>query len=89
MNAIFGSWKTTASGFLAGLVIIIMSLAGLGGVDVPVVEDGSVVLDENGQVVTEPAQPFSLETLLLGFGLMGVGAAARDNDKSSEQAGAK
>lgn len=88
-SAIFGSWKTSASGIIAGIMVMILSLAGLGGVPVPVIEDGSVVLDENGAVVTEAPSSFDLQTFLMGLGLAGIGAAARDNDKKSESVGAK
>lgn len=81
------SWRTSASGIIAGLVILIYSLAGLGGVQVPVIQNGAVVQDENGQVVYEDAKPFNLEGVLMGLGLMGVGAFARDNKVSSQNVG--
>lgn len=90
MNSILGSWKTTVAGFVAGLIIMIRSLAGIGGVEVPTFNaDGSPVLDENGALVMTDAGSFNMETFLLGLSLMGIGAAARDSNKSSEDVRAK
>lgn len=88
-SSLFGSWRTSLAGWAVGLILILRSLAGLGGAEVPVIENGSVVLDEQGEVVTEPSGEFNLDVFLAGLAMLGIGTAARDNGVSSERAKAK
>lgn len=89
MNSIFGSWKTSLVGLVAGVIILIRSLAGLAGVPVPTFDDNGVpVKDDTGALVMTEPGTFNMDTFMLGLGLIGIGAAARDNDKSSEKVGA-
>lgn len=67
------SWKTSTAGFIGGVVIILGELCDLVGV-------------VNQQLGTDGV--FTLDKLVLGLSLIGIGAAARDNDKSSEDVGA-
>lgn len=67
------SWKTTVSGVLMGLFIVVGEIADVAHVPLGNFTDGI----------------FSMEQLMVGIGLIGVGVFARDNDKSSEDIGAK
>ena len=60
----FRSWKTTISGVIAGLVVILLQI--------------QAIID------SDPATVFSMEAFAIGLGLLGVGAFAKDGDKSTE-----
>lgn len=61
------SWRTTALGVIAGLMII---------------------LPEIGDLISDP-ENFSITIVMSGLSAMGIGWFARDNNVTSEQAGAR
>jgi len=67
------NWKTTAGGFLAGLIPVVVELADLVGVQIGELTNGK----------------FDVAVLMTGLGLMGLGWFARDKNVSSEDSGAK
>jgi hypothetical protein len=78
MNVIKGllgeSWKTAAAGYVGGVAIVICELCDLLGISVE-------QLHTDGK--------FDWKVFLVGLGMLGLGWAARDDDKTSEQVGAK
>ena len=60
----FKSWKTTAMGFLGGLMIVIPQI--------------QAMLDDDPETV------FVKSIFLTGLAMMGIGIAAKDGDKSTE-----
>lgn len=66
------SWKTTTAGFIGGVTIILAELCDLVGI-------------ANQQLGTDGV--FTLDQLILGLALIGIGTAARDNKVSSQDVG--
>jgi len=60
----FKSWKTTALGFVIGLMTILPEIAAF--------------LD------SDPETVFSKTVFMTGLGMIGLGIAAKDGDKSTE-----
>lgn len=91
---LFGtSWKTSASGYLTLAVVLILAFAGIADVQVPQVEkdpDGSwtIVLDDDGKPVMTDAPVLRYAMIAVGLGAAGIGRGSRDNNVTSESAGA-
>jgi uncharacterized membrane protein len=67
------SWKTTTAGLIGGLVLIAGEVCDAIGIPIKDVTNGV----------------FELQNFVTGFAMMGIGLFARDNNVSSEEAGAK
>lgn len=80
------SKKTSIQGIVAGVLIVVMSFAGLTGTKVPAFdpETNMVMRDANGDIKYTDPQPFDPQMIVMAIALFGIGRAARDDDVSSE-----